>query len=95
MPSAVFVRFSGRILTEGIEIHPIEGVDVAVFEPAKTVVDCFCFRNKIGLDIALKGLRGGLRRRRVTPDRLWRYAMGRPRLVGDAAHVETLVADGA
>jgi predicted transcriptional regulator of viral defense system len=65
-----FVRFSGRALTEGIERHRIEGVEVKIFGPAKTIVDCFCYRNKIGLDIALKGLKERLRRRRVTPDQL-------------------------
>lgn len=73
-PRIRFVRFSGRALTEGIERHRIEGVDVPVFEPAKTIVDCFRYRNKIGLDVALEGLREGLRTRRVTPDQLWRFA---------------------
>ena len=69
-PPIRFVRFSGRALTEGIERHRIEGVEVKIFGPAKTIVDCFCYRNKIGLDIALKGLKERLRRRRVTPDQL-------------------------
>lgn len=73
-PPMRFVRFSGPSLTEGIERHCIEGVAMPVFDPAKSVVDCFRYRNKIGIDIALEGLREGLRRRRLTVDQLWRYA---------------------
>jgi len=68
------VRFSGRALTEGIERHRIEGVDVSVYCPAKTVADCFKYRNKIGLDVALEALRECRRERRCTMDDLWRFA---------------------
>lgn len=68
------VRFSGEALTEGIEQHRIEGVDVSVYCPAKTVADCFKYRNKIGLDVALEALRECRRERRCTMDDLWRYA---------------------
>ncbi len=51
------VRFSGKALSSGIEEHMIEGVKVRVYCPAKTVVDCFKYRNKIGLDVALEALR--------------------------------------
>ena len=58
------VRFSGKALSFGVERDAVEGVDVAVTSAAKTVADCFKYRNKIGLDIALKALRDyrGLRR---------------------------------
>ncbi len=68
------VRFSGAARTAGIEHHQIEGVQVAVYSAAKTVADCFKYRNKIGLDVALEALREGLRSRRFTRDDLWRYA---------------------
>ena len=68
------VRFSGEALTEGIERHQIEGVDVSVYCPAKTVADCFKYRNKIGLDVALEALRECRRERRCTMDDLWRFA---------------------
>lgn len=94
-PAIRFVRFSGSSLIAGVERHRIEGVDVPVYEPAKTVVDCFRYRNKIGLDIALEGLKEGLRRRRVTPDQLWRFAQtGRVWSVM-RPYVEAIVADGA
>lgn len=73
-PRIRFVRFTGPALTEGIERHNIEGVDVPITNPARTIVDCFRYRTKVGLDVAMEGLREGLRRRRYTPDDLWRYA---------------------
>ena len=68
------VRFSGEALTEGVERHGIEGVEVSVYCPAKTVADCFKYRNKIGLDVALEALRECRRERRCTVDDLWRFA---------------------
>ena len=68
------VRFSGKALTNGVEIHTIEGVDVKVYKPAKTVADCFKYRNKIGLDVAIEALRECWRKRLATSDELWQYA---------------------
>ena len=48
---------SGKALTEGVEEHQIEGVAVKIYNPAKTVADCFKYRNKVGLDVALEALR--------------------------------------
>ena len=45
-------RFTGKALTEGREKHKLEGVPVQIYCAAKTVADCFKFRNKIGLDVA-------------------------------------------
>jgi predicted transcriptional regulator of viral defense system len=68
------VRFSGEALTAGIEDHKVEGLSVKVYRPAKTVADCFKYRNKIGLDVALEALRDCWRKRVATADELWRYA---------------------
>jgi predicted transcriptional regulator of viral defense system len=71
------VRMSGAALTEGVERIRIDGVDVPVFNIAKTIADCFKFRNKLGMDVALEALREGWRARnttKVTMDALWRYA---------------------
>jgi len=73
-PVMRFVRFSGRALTEGIEEKQIERVTVKVYNPAKTVADCFKYRNKIGLDVALEALRDCRRTRKCTMDELWYYA---------------------
>ncbi|PBC01470.1 type IV toxin-antitoxin system AbiEi family antitoxin domain-containing protein [Mesorhizobium sp. WSM3860] len=94
-PPIRFVRFSGRVLAEGIKRHRIEGVDVPVFEPAKTIVDCFRYRNKIGLDIALEGLREGLRKRRARPDQLWKFAQSGRAWSVMRPYVEAMVPDGA
>jgi predicted transcriptional regulator of viral defense system len=68
------MRFSGAALSQGIEEHSIEGIPVRVFSVAKTIADCFKYRNKVGLDVALEVLREGWRERRFTMDDLWRYA---------------------
>ena len=73
-PPLRFVRFSGRTLEAGVEEHSIEGVLVRIYNPAKTVADCFKYRNKIGLDVALEALRDCRRQRRCTNDELWHYA---------------------
>ncbi|MBI3891209.1 MAG: type IV toxin-antitoxin system AbiEi family antitoxin domain-containing protein [Candidatus Wallbacteria bacterium] len=72
-PVRVF-RYSGACLVEGVETHTIDGVTVRVFNPAKTVADCFKFRNKIGLEVALEALRFCLERKGTKPDGVLRYA---------------------
>jgi predicted transcriptional regulator of viral defense system len=52
----------------------VDGVQVAVFNPAKTIADCFKYRNKIGLDVALEALRDGWQQRKATMDDLFAYA---------------------
>jgi predicted transcriptional regulator of viral defense system len=73
-PPLHIVRFSGAAMTQGIETHKVDGVPVNVFSVAKTVADCFKYRNKIGLDVALEALRESRRESRVTNDELWQYA---------------------
>ena len=68
------VRFSGESLTAGVEEHVIEQVPVKIYSAAKTVADCFKFRNKIGLDIALEALRESLREKKCTVDDIWKYS---------------------
>ncbi len=68
------MRFSGPAMKEGIEIHKIEGVTIKVFNITKTVADCFKFRNKVGLDVALEALREVRRKKLATSDDLWRFA---------------------
>ncbi len=68
------VRFSGESFTAGVEEHVIEQVPVKIYSAAKTVADCFKFRNKIGLDIALEALRESLREKKCTVDDIWKYS---------------------
>ena len=90
-----FVRFSRPLLTEGVERHHIEGVQVAVFDAAKSVVDCFRYRNKLGLNLALEGLREGLQRRSFTIDQLTNYASHARAWAVMRPYVEATAADGA
>ena len=73
-PPLRIVRYSGAALTEGIEIHRLEGRSVRVYNVAKTLADCFKYRNKIGLDVALEALREAWRSRRFTMTDMHRYA---------------------
>jgi len=68
------VRFSGQALTEGVRTHTIQKVKVRVYSVAKTVADCFKYRNKIGLDVALEALRDSQRKNKCTMDELWHFA---------------------
>jgi len=68
------VHMSGMSLTEGVITAKIEGVEVKIFNLAKTVADCFKFRNKVGLDVALEALNEVRRRKLATSDELWKYA---------------------
>jgi predicted transcriptional regulator of viral defense system len=73
-PPLRIVRFTGKALTQGVEIHTIEGRTVKIYGVAKTLADCFKYRNKIGLDVALEALRDAWRNRRFTTEDLDRYA---------------------
>jgi predicted transcriptional regulator of viral defense system len=73
-PRLRVMRFSGAALTEGIETHRIEGVDVRVYSAAKTVADCFKYRNKVGVDVAVEALRDFSRRHRGGATDLARFA---------------------
>jgi predicted transcriptional regulator of viral defense system len=72
-PPLRIVRMHKSARSHGVERHTVEGVVVSITSPARTVVDCFKFRNKIGLDVALEALRD-FRRRRGNVDELWRHA---------------------
>jgi predicted transcriptional regulator of viral defense system len=75
MPVRVrIVHLSPLAFAAGVEEHRIEGVPVQVYSAAKTVADCFKFRNKIGLDVALEALRDYHRKHRAGLDDLWRFA---------------------
>lgn len=73
-PPLRVVRFSGPALAAGIETVRLNGAEVRVTTAAKTVADCFKFRGKVGLDVALEALREARRSRKVSIDDLWRYA---------------------
>lgn len=73
-PRLRVTRFSGAALAAGIETHKIEGVDVRIYSAAKTVADCFKYRNKIGIDVAVEALKDFTRRHRGGAGDLARFA---------------------
>jgi len=73
-PRLRIVHFSRPALHEGVVVENVEGVPVRIFNPAKTVADCFKYRNKIGLDVAIEALRSYWKDRRCSMDDLWHYA---------------------
>src|SRR5260221_5049386 len=68
------MRATGEALTAGVQHHVIEGVPVPIYEPAKTVADCFKYRSKVGLDVAIEALRDCRRRKLCTVDQLCHFA---------------------
>jgi predicted transcriptional regulator of viral defense system len=67
-------RFTGEAFTEGIQIHKLDGVQVNIFSPEKTLTDCFKFRNKIGMDTVLEALRLYRERKQVQVGEIMRFA---------------------
>lgn len=73
-PAVRVFHFSETAYRLGIEHHEIEGVDLKIYSPTKSIVDAFRFRNRIGEDVAIKALATGLRTRRVRPGPLLELA---------------------
>jgi predicted transcriptional regulator of viral defense system len=73
-PPIHVVWFSNSAFQFGIEEHYIENALVRVYSCAKTIADCFKYRNKIGLDVAIEALRDALRNRKATIDQIWQAA---------------------
>ncbi len=73
-PPLKMVQVTGDAYTAGIEIFKSDGVPLQVYGVAKTVVDCFKHRNKIGIDVALEALRDARAQKKASADDLWRYA---------------------
>lgn len=73
-PPVEIYRFSGEAFTEGVESHRLEGAEIRVYSPEKTLADCFKFRNRIGRDTAMEALRFYVERKPLDLDSLMRYA---------------------
>jgi predicted transcriptional regulator of viral defense system len=75
LPTKVhIVRFSGAMLTYGVIRQSMLGVPVSITSPARTVIDCFRYRNKVGIDVAMEALRDVVRSRKATMDEISRAA---------------------
>jgi predicted transcriptional regulator of viral defense system len=68
------IRFSGKALEYGVEKQLIEGIEVKITTPAKTVADCFKFRNKIGVNVAVEAMKDFREKRKGTMADLWQAA---------------------
>jgi len=73
-PPIKVIQSSEKIYSQGVEKVICDNVEFKIYNPAKTLVDCFKHRNKIGLDIALEALKEGFRKSKVTRDQLFHYA---------------------
>ncbi len=73
-PPCQFVRFSEPAFSSGVETHQIDGIPLKVYSAEKTVADCFKFRNKVGLDVAIEALKFCRERRGFTADTILKYA---------------------
>jgi predicted transcriptional regulator of viral defense system len=73
-PPVSVYRFSGESLSAGIEEHTIDGAAVRIYDPEKTLADCFKFRNRIGMEIVLEALRLYKTRKRFNIEKLMEYA---------------------
>ena len=73
-PPVRIVRFSKESFEAGVDRVTIDGVVVKMFNPAKTIADCFKFRNRIGIDIAVEALRAGYKHKKVKPTDILKYA---------------------
>jgi predicted transcriptional regulator of viral defense system len=73
-PPLRVVKFSEPAFTFGISVHTIGGTRLRIYDPAKTVADCFKYRNKIGVDVALEALRDCYRQKKATIDQIWKAA---------------------
>ncbi|WP_441001474.1 type IV toxin-antitoxin system AbiEi family antitoxin domain-containing protein [Fodinibius sp. SL11] len=72
-PLSVY-RFSGKSLTEGVKEYEIDNIKVQLYSPAKTIADCFKFRNKIGQDIAIEALERGVKEGKASYKDILHYA---------------------
>lgn len=73
-PPTRFFRFSQEAFKAGIEVHKISGMEVRIYCPEKTVVDCFKYRNKLGLDVAIEALKFWRKKKNAGIDTLMKYA---------------------
>ncbi len=94
-PRTRVVRFGPRALSLGVQTHTIDGVSVPVFDAAKTVVDCFRFRQQVGLDVALEGLHNVVRSGKTKPAQIVDYARDTRIWSVLRPYLEAVVAHGA
>ncbi|OGV26143.1 MAG: hypothetical protein A3F18_08515 [Legionellales bacterium RIFCSPHIGHO2_12_FULL_37_14] len=73
-PPVKMVQYSEEVYVEGVEIIESDYIKMKVYNPAKTIADCFKHRTKIGIDIAIEALKEAYSKNKVSMDELWHYA---------------------
>jgi predicted transcriptional regulator of viral defense system len=73
-PPVRIYRFDAPTFVQGIEVHPIDGIPVRIYGVARTLVDCFKYRNKLGLDVAIEALRFARTRKRISNQEILHFA---------------------
>ncbi len=73
-PPVKIYRFDFPTFDQGMEVHPIDGVPVRIYGVARTTVDCFKYRNKVGLDVAIEALRFARARKRISNREILHFA---------------------
>lgn len=73
-PPVQFFVFSGLAYSSGVESHSVNGVELKVYSIEKTIADCFKYRNKIGLDIAVSALQDAVKKNKLNYNVLWESA---------------------
>ena len=89
------MRFGPRALSLGVQYHTVDGATVPIFDPAKTVVDCFRYRQHVGLDIALEGLHNVVKSGKTKPAQVVQYAREVRIWSVLRPYLEAVVADGS
>lgn len=92
-PPTRVMRFGPMGLSLGVETHHIDSVPVKIFDPAKSIGDCFRFRNKVGIDVALEALRLGWRSSKASPEKVAAYSWKLRIWTVICSYLESVVAD--
>jgi predicted transcriptional regulator of viral defense system len=93
-PPARFAHFPNSYLRTGVEHHAIDGVNVPIFGIAKTIADLFRYRRIVGVNVALEGLREALRKKKVTPAQIAKFASDARVWKTMEPYVSALTSDG-
>jgi len=73
-PPLKVYRFSETTINSGLQTRTIDGIEIKIFNPAKTIADCFKFRNQIGLDVAIEALKRGINEGKATYVNIFKYS---------------------
>jgi len=73
-PPVKFYRFDSKTWQAGVEVHEIKGCKIKVYSLAKTIADCFKFRNRIGINVVRESLKAAMTEKDIEPKEIMEYA---------------------